>query len=312
MKLASTELKVLTYLATQESASAAEAASALGLKASQLSRTIAGLSSKGLVHSQRRGKSKSLRLADTRHAALFRSASLQLSHMKLPSLLSGASLEVLSLLCYIQPRSRREIAHRSAVSEAWVARILASLRQVGIVMKADSRYSISPRFQILADFVTEFRRYLNQKIARSSAADAVIVWERNKEFMMETSTGREQKNLRLTGPSTFGRFGIPLLMPSSYYYYSPAARRITLEDAIIHTLLIPRSERTMLVTLLVMKKNEKRLAMQSLVDKARDYGVAGTIEAMAIYLNSKGGERAEGLPPWKEFESRAEEYGVRL
>lgn len=305
MKLALTELRVLEYMAAHRSVSVAEAASALGLKVPQLSRALASLSTKGLIYSQRHGKSKHIALADTKHATLFRTMSFQLSHMKLALLLSGASLEVLSALCNLRLRSRHEIADRSGISEAWVARVVASLKRVGIVTKTNSHYAVLPRFQILADFVTEFRRYLNQKAARSFAEDAVIVWERNNEFIVETPKGQGQRGFYLTGPSAFGRFGIPLIMPSYYYYYySPESRGIALEDAIIHSLLVPHSERTIMAALLAMKKNEKSLRVQRLVDKAREYGQEDEIGAMIAHLDSKGAKGAKGLPAWSEFESK--------
>ena len=310
MKLTSSELTVLKYLVTHENGSVAQAASALGLKVPQISKALATLSSKGLIYSQRQGKSKRIKLADTKHALLFRSMSLQLSHMKLASLLSGASLEVLSVLCFMQPRNRQEIARRSMVSEAWVARILTSLKRVGVAIKTDSHYAVSPRFQILANFVTEFRRYLNQRLARSFFEDAVVVWERNNEFIIEASKGgQEQRDFRLTGPSAFGRFGIVLFIPTSYYYHSPSVRELELEDLIIHSLLLPKSERITLATLMVWKKNEKSIRDSYLLQKAEEYGVKKRADEMNRYLATGGRECTRELPSWEEFMFKAEEYG---
>jgi predicted transcriptional regulator len=311
MKLTPSELKVLIYLVAHEGASVAGAASALGLKVPQLSRAIASLSAKGLVYSRRKGKSKSTRLADTKHATLFRNMLLQLSHMKLAQLLSGASLEVLSVVCFTQSRSRKEIAHKSGISEAWVARILTSSRQVGIVVKADSHYAISPRFKILADFVTEFRHYLNEKLARSFAKDAAILWQRNDEFIIETSKSPEDKDFHLTGPSAFGRFSIPLFMPTSYYYHSWSTKELKLEDLIVHSLLLPHSERVTIAALLVWKKNKKSTRTPYLFQKAGEYGVKELAEDMKRYIETEGRERTSELPPWEELMSRAEEYGIK-
>lgn len=311
MKLTPSELKVLTYLVSHEGTSVAQAASALGLKTPQISREIASLSEKGLVYSQRQGKSKSTRLADTKHASLFRSMSLQLSHMKLGQLLSGASLEVLSVICFTQSRSRKEIAQRSGLSEAWVARILTASRQVGIVVKTDSYYAVSPRFKILADFVTEFRHYLNEKLARSFAKDAAILWQRNDEFIIETSKSQQVKYFHLTGPSAFGRFGVLLFMPTSYYYHSRSIKEPGLEDLIVHSLLLPRSERVIIAALLVWKKNERSIRTHFLFQTAEEYGVKELVENMKRYVETEGMERAQGLLPWKELMLRAQEYGIK-
>lgn len=311
MKLTPSELKVLIYLASHEGASVAQAASALGLKVPQLSRAIGSLSDKGLVYSHRQGKSKSTRLADTKHASLFRSMSLQMSHMKLGQLLSGASLEVLSTVCFTQSRGRKEIAEKSGVSEAWVARMLASSRQVGIIIRTDSHYVISPRFKILADFVTEFRHYLNEKLARSFAKDATILWQRNDEFIIETSKSSEERGFHLTGPSAFGQFGIKLFMPTSYYYHSRSIKELKLEDLIVHSLLLPRSDRVTVAMLLVWKKNRKSIRTPYLFQKAEEYGVKELAEDMKRYIDTEGLERAPELPPWEELVSRTQEYGIK-
>ena len=102
------------------------------------------------------------------------------------------------------------------------------------------------------------------------------------------------------------------MMTVSHYYHSPTDRQLQLEDLIIHALLLPQSERNMLATLVVWKKNEEVLRISQLSKQAEEYGVRKQVEGMADYLGKRGKEQAPGLPPWDEFASRAEEYGIRV
>ena len=102
---------------------------------------------------------------------------------------------------------------------------------------------------------------MNQKLALEFAPDAVIVWERNEEFIMESSKYEQKDGFLLTGVSAFARFGVPLLTSKSYFFCSPFTRKLRLEDTIIHSLLVPNG--SMLPTLLAWKKNEGRLNLRT-------------------------------------------------
>jgi hypothetical protein len=302
------ELRCLRFIAGHGTAHAFEIASALGTSKVQLSRIVSNLVDKGFISTEKLGLSKNISLSETKHAALWRKLALEFGHMRLHELLSGGSLEVLSAIDSQQLTNRRQIAENSLISEATAARVLESLRQLGIVQK-DGAYRISARFQILAEFTAEFRRYMNQKLALEFAPDAVIVWERNEEFIIESSKSEQKDGFLLTGVSAFARFGVPLLAPKSHFFYSPFARKLRLEDAIIHSLLVP--DGSMLPTLLAWKKNEGRLNFRYLRHKAEKYDASASVTETVKYFESEGSQRPERFPPWNEFFARAKEYRIQ-
>jgi DNA-binding MarR family transcriptional regulator len=302
------ELRCLRFIAGHGTARASEIASALGTSKVQLSRIVSNLVDKGFISTEKLGLSKNISLSKTKHAALWRKLALEFGHMRLHELLSGGSLEVLSAIDSQQLANRRQIAENSLISEATAARVLESLRQLGIVQK-DGAYRISARFQILAEFTAEFRRYMNQKLALEFAPDAVIVWERNQEFIIESSKSEQKDGFLLTGVSAFPRFGVPLLAPKSHFFYSPFARKLRLEDAIIHSLLVPNG--SMLPTLLAWRKNEGRLNFRYLRHKAEKYDASASVTEIVNYFESEGSQRPERFPPWNEFFARAKEYRIQ-
>jgi DNA-binding MarR family transcriptional regulator len=308
IRLGPDELRCLRFIAIRGTARASEIASALNISKVQLSRVISGLVDKGFLSTEKLGLSKNVSLSETKHAMLWRRLALEFGHMPFHKLLSGGSLEVLSAIGSKQLANRKDIAENSLISEATAARVLESLGQLGVVQR-EGAYRISPRFQLLAEFTAEFRRYMNQKLALDFAPDAVVVWERNEEFIVESSRPQEKDDFLLTGISAFARFGVPLLARKSHFFYSPFTRKLRLEDAIIHSLLVPNG--SLLPTLLVWKKNEGRLNMQYLRQRAEKYDAATSVIEIVSYFESQGSQRPERFPPWNEFLARAREYGIQ-
>lgn len=307
LKLTESELKCLREVATIGDARASAIATRIHVAPPNLSRTVASLKGKGFIETKRNGISSVISLSDAKHAILWRKLAIEFVHMPLDRLLAGVNLEILSTIIYLNPRTRKEIAEESLVSEASVAQTLIQLKQFGIIQKT-VEYRISPRFQALADFVIEFRHYVNEKITTEFASDGVILWEHNHEIIVESKRTQEADGFRLTGVSLFARFGIPLLADTSYFFYSPRRKKLRLEDAILHALLL--SDRSMLPTLLVWRKNEGGICVPYIEQQAERYGTGDKVKETVRYFETEGAERAEGFPPWDEFLLRAREYGM--
>lgn len=310
IKLTRSQIKVLSLTAKREKMSIAEICGELNALSSHVSRILASLGNKEFIIIEKVGLSKIVSLSNVKHATLFRSLVLEFGHMEFDAMLSGASLEVLSTLCALKLKSRKEIHENSLVSEASAAKVLRKLRSAGIVQKSDSVYHISARFKTLKDFVAEFRHYLNQRIAQGFASDALILWECNIEFIIESKKSKQENGFFLTSISLFGWFGIQFIVPSSYYFYSPFTKKLRLENAILHSLFMPRTRRNILAVLLVWKKNEGKMNLGYLEKVAEKYGVKSEVSDIVNYFATEGRHRAEGFPPWKEFEIKAEEYGL--
>jgi len=313
LSLTESEIKYLETISTDGNVSISHLCNKTKSLPSMVRRSLGSLEEKGFIKKYRVGLTKEISLADSKHASLFRDMVLESRHIPFHKYLSGSSLEVLSAICFQSLGTRKEICRHSNISEPSVARVFLKLRRVGIMQKRGSSYSLSPRFEVLKNFVIEFRHYLSQKIAKKFSQDSVILWERNDEFIIESSTKKEDEgDFHLTGPSAFARFGIQLFMMISYHYHSPRIKELRLEDVITHSFLIPMSQRTMLPVLLVWKKNEKNINRENLSNISEKYGVRKFIDSIYDYFNSKGKQKIEEFPTWEEFKSKAMEYGLKL
>jgi len=310
MKLSAKEIICLRAVVNAGSARASGIATTIHTPRPHVSRLLGALEDAGLVTIKRIGLSKIVAISETKHATLWRKLVLEFGHMPLDELLSGTSLEVLSAICSARLSTRREIAQAALVSEPSVALVLEKLKQVGIIQKAASVYKIPPRFQTLMEFVIEYRSYLNLRIAQEFANDAVLLWECNAEFIIESQSPRAKKGFQLTGASSFARFGVPLIALRSYFFYSPSDGKLKLEDNVIHSLLLPAREMNLLPILLVWRRQEKAMNMQYLKTRAQEYGAAEPVRQITEYFVSKGQDRALGFPSWDEFVLKAREYGI--
>ena len=316
LSLTESEIKYLEIISVDDDVSVSHLCNKTKSSPPMVKRSLSSLEEKGFIKKHRVGLLKKISLSDSKHASLFRDMVLESRHIPFHKYLSGSSLEALSAICVLNLGTRKEISKHSNISEPSVARVFLKLRRVGIMQKKESAYTISPRSDLLKNFVMEFRHYLNQKLAKEFSQDSVIMWERNDEFIIESSTKKEDElYFHLTGPSAFARFGIQLFMMISYHYYSTRSHAIGLEDALVHSFLIQMSQRTMLPVLLVLlvwKKNETKINRLHMVSVSEKYGVKKFIDSIYDYFASKGKQRMDEFPTWEELKSKAYEYGVKI
>lgn len=313
LSLTESEIRILEIISADNSVSVSHLCNKTKFMPSMVRRSLVSLDKKGFIKKYRVGLPKEISLSDSKHASLFRDVVLESRHIPFHDLLAGSSLEVLAAVCFLNLGTRKEIQGSSSVSESSIARVLIKLKEIGIVQKKENTYIISQRFEVLKKFVTEFRQYMNQKMAKEFNQNSIILWERNDEFIIESDTEKEDENgFHLTGPSAFGRFGIKLFMTIAYHYHSPKTKDLRLEDVITHSFMIPISQRTALPVLLVWKKNEKNIRKKYLRNLAKKYGVARLVDAVQDYFNSEGEKKIEAFPSWNEFVSKAVEYGLRV
>jgi DNA-binding MarR family transcriptional regulator len=313
LSLTESEIKYLEIISKDGNVSVSHLCKKTKSLPSMVKRSISSLEKNGFIKKYRVGLSKKISLSDSKHTMIFRDMVLEYRHIPFYKYLSGSSLEVLSAICSLNLDTRKKIQENSNVSEPSVALVLLKLRRVGMVQKRESEYVLSQGFKVLKNFVIEFRHYLNEKIAKEFSQDSVILWERNDEFIIESSTKKEDEaDFHLTGPSSFARFGIQLFMMISHHHYSSRMKKITLEDAIVDSFLIPTSQRTMLPVLLVWKKNETKINKLYIMNTSEKYGVQKFIDSVYDYFESTGKHRITEFPTWEELKSRAYEYGVKI
>lgn len=108
-------------------------------------------------------------------------------------------------------------------------------------------------------------------------------------------------------------YGIQFITGDSYYYYEPKLERLSLEDVILHTLLIdPDSQKFNTYALLLLLKNRDKINFDLLLTKSKKYDLEEAAEALTDYMKSKGKLRKWPLPETKELQEVADLYDVEI
>jgi len=309
MKLTTNEIKIFREIAKSGSETIGEIGSSLDISHQSLSRTLKSLEQKGLVETEKRGISKHLFCSETKHSTLLKTLLLEFPHIKFENLLSGSSLDILHSLSG-SSLSRNEMMLRTGLSGKTIQTKLKTLREFGIVFSKRGFYSLNDRFDVLKDFLLEFRRYLNLKIAQEFAADAIILWQEADEFLIKTSEHKEIDKFPLTSVTAFHRYGVQLFLPEYYYYfYSRRKRKLNPDDVILHALVLDPTDTRVVMSVLLLWKKQK-VDAEYLSEESSRYGLRTAVRDLIDYIRTKGEVRPDHFPTWKEYEAKAQEYGL--
>jgi hypothetical protein len=182
------------------------------------------------------------------------------------------------------------------------------LREFGIVFSERGFYRLNERFDLLKDFLLEFRRYLNLKIAQEFAKDATILWQEDAEFLIKTSEPKESKNFFLTSITAFHKYGVQLFLPEYYYYfYTKRKKKLNVEDVILHALLLDPTDTKVIMSVLLLLKKQK-VNSDYLIKESDKYKLSTTVGNLINYIDTKGKAKPEHFPTWKECEAKVKEY----
>ena len=309
MKLTTNEIKILGEIAKGDGRRIADIGISLDIFQESLSRTLKSLEKKGLIETEKSGISKYLFFSETKHSTLFKTLLLEFTHVKFENFLSGSSLEILYHLSN-SSLSRSEIVLRTGLSEKTIQTKLKNLREFGIVFSERGLYRLNERFDLLRDFLLEFRRYLNLKTAQEFAKDAIIIWQEDDEFLIKTSELKELKNFFLTSITAFHRYGVQLFLPEYYYYfYSERRKKLKLEDVILHALLLDPTDTRIIMSVLLLWKKQK-VDLDYLTKESNKYQLSVTLDDIIKYRKTRGESRPNHFPTWNEYEVKAKEYGL--
>jgi len=307
MKLTINETRILKEMAKGSGKVIGAIASSLNISHASVSRTLRSLKKKGLIETEKRGVSKRVFFSETKHSTLLKTLLTELAHVKFEDFLSGSSLEILYFLSK-SPLSRKEIVLRTGLSQKTVQTKLKTLREFGVVFSERGIYRLNERFGLLKDFLLEFRRYLNLKVAQEFAKDATILWQEDEEFLIKTSEPKESKIFFLTSITAFHKYGVQLFLPEYYYYfYTKQKKKLNIEDVILHALLLDPTDTKVIMSVLLLLKKQK-VNVNYLIKESDKYQLNTTVKNLINYMNTKGKAKPEHFPTWKEFEAKAKEY----
>ena len=314
LRLNTPQLKILRSLSSRQYARIKDIASDIGRSPTRVSIAVKDLEDKGFVESEKRGLSKRVSISDNKHSSLLKTFISEHQHMKFEEILSGPTLEILLPLAHSKMKLSG-IVKESGYSERTVRRVMKKLKEFGMVTTDNFYYSKGPLHKLLYDFVAEFQRYINLKIAFEISPDAVILWERGKEFILKTNQEiKERKNLFSTCFVKMYDFGIKLMLPEyRYYFYTPFKKRLKVEDVAVHTLAVDRmSARNTLYVLLLVAKNLDKIDLGYLKGESEKFELKKTVHQLFDYLKNRGKPKPIYFPTWNEFESKAGDYRICL
>jgi len=277
------------------------------IKPPRLSHNLKKLLKKGIIKTTKKGYRKYAFFNDSKHASLFRDLLLIYDYVDWENLLSGSAIEILFQILNKSERNLKDF------SKATLWRYLRNLKAHGILKPDDHGYVISLRFSILADFLTEYQRFLVATAVKSVSESAVILWQKDLECLLRVPKHVDfhQENFFKTATSCFHDLGIPLISDFDIYFYSKSKNRIRIEDIILHTLLIePNNVRYALYGLLLLKKFWNKIDKKYLLKESQKYNLNPQLNGMLRFLKTRKPQKDVALPSWEEFAAKAKEYRV--
>jgi len=246
---------------------------------------------------------------DLRHALLLKELLLKYNHIKWEKILSFLGID---FLFEILDRDRSDISFKN-VSPTTFWRYSRDFMALGIIELDGDTFRINPRFSILKGFLEEYQRFIITTVVQTISENAVILWQKDLECLVRLPKNVEvfEKGFFKTATSRFHDFGIPLISDFNVYFYSRKKDKIRTEDIILHTLLIERENvRYVTYSLLLLKKELKKIDKEYLLKEAARLNLGLQIKAMLQFLETKGARKGLAFPTWTEFITKAKEYKV--
>ncbi len=283
--LSKMEVRVLLKLNGEKTIS--ELASELGLSIYRTSVLVASIKRKGLAKTEKRGRYKIVSLSEAKPAEIFKRLTSKFGHMPLDEILSGRNLALLAVLMDI-PLSAHELCIKSNLSRSTFYHVINKLSNYGFIGEKDGKYFLIERYRLFHEFAKEFYELQNSIKAREFSRDSALIWSGVGEFILLTREykGKDFGNFHLTGLGRFRDFGVDLIGTGQYhYYYSEKTGKLSLEEIIVHALLIDFSPRTILYSTVLLLAYKDRIDQKKLFEFGRKYDVR--VSELLKYLEGK-------------------------
>lgn len=290
---APTALRIFREL--KHPSSISEIAHLLGLDHSTISTSVSSLVEDGLAEKQRDGKKTVIRRSGTLHARSLEEFIKEYPRLPIEDLFSHSSMEILGMLMH--PHNIADIAAMTALNRHTVSAALSKQSKYGLILKEKGKIAINKRHRQLADFINSYWRHAANR--RLRAEDAVLLWQRGPEFLFKTQTEHgksyEPDNIHATAITVFSRYGLRLITDTRYYFHT--RRSLTIEDHIIHTILIDPQNPiyNSYAAALIMRSGAKNLP-----DTARNYDISEHVKSLLEYIRTKK-KNSNFVLPWNEY-----------
>lgn len=272
-----------------------EIAHLLKLNHSTISTSVTSLVEEGLAQKHREGKKTLIRRSGTPHSHSLEEFMKEYPRLPVEDLFSYSSMEILSMLMH--PHNITDITAMTALNRHTVSAALSKLSKYGLILKEKGKFVINERHRQLTDFINSYwRHFANQRLR---AEDAVMLWQRGSEFLFKTQieAGKsiERDDTQPTAITVFSKYGLRLITGTRYYFHT--RRKLTIEDHIIHTILIDPQNPiyNSYAAALIMRSGAKNLPYA-----ARLYDIPEHVESLLEYVRTKK-KNSNFVLPWNEF-----------
>jgi len=300
--LTKSEISALRHL-SERALTISELAATLGKSTSLASHITRSLQGKGFVQTQKKGTSTLASIAQNNHAQALIDLIKNEPGVPWEKVLTYSAMNLLF--------ERFEHLDFNGLSRSTRWRATRNLAAHGMLSDS-SRFASSGR---LAHFLDAYGDYVTRAFALEVLpSDAAIIWSRGYRFLFRVGRARKLPSRFLkTAVSALPSYGVQLVSEEEYYFYAKGIDSLSLEDVIIHTLLVdPTSQTFATYAIIAILKNSHKVDFESLMQKAREYGIESYVGSIKRYIDSKGGDRSWPLPPWEELKEQALDYGVEL
>jgi transposase len=304
------EIVAAMAISDHRGSSIRELSTIIGKSQSSISQMVKSLEKKGFVETKKWGMKKAVDISERNYALSLQEMFKAEPYVPWEKLISNSNMAVL----FKTITGEESFEHGISSSSSW--RAIHNLSMHGMLITSPEKQLIGNRK--LSRFISEYsdhasRKYLMDKLPR----DAIILWRSGYRCLFKIRAITKSKTERLpvdtfpTALTVSPDYGIRFLASDSYYYHDPGLTGLTLEDAILHTLLIdPESQTYGTYALLLAFKNKKGLNIDLLKDKSRNYKLEETAGNFINYIKSHGKEREWPFPDPDELREQADLYGV--
>ncbi len=259
-------------------------------------RIVDSLEEKGLVHLSRSRISQS----DTMKSSVI---SKLLRTLDISKLLLDSGEQIFQLL--IEPTTLEELEKSTGLSTPTLYRTLNRMMETGVIILKDKKYAIDNRQQdayMLARIMNE--EYLS-KVKRDTKNEEMMFHQGNV-IIKKVPKGQGASGSR-TSFSIFPSFGMQLYSEADYYILPP--QDVTIEDTLVHALLVSKNklERTHCAVFYAL--NRERLDLTILRKNAEEFKIAQLLLRLEAFVQGRTVPEDTFLP-WSEFAERCRLYEI--
>ena len=186
----------------------------------------------------------------------------------------------------------------TGLNKKTVSTAISKLSRYGIVLKEKRRYLLNSRHRKATDFVNNYWRYMVNLRLSSTAGEGIILWQRGREFLFKTQSDQEyarDSHIQPTATTVFSHYDLRIMTATRYYFHT--RRELSVEDHIIHTILIDPLNP-------IINSYAAALAKQTgakdLLNAGRRYDMEEHVALLLEYLRIQE-KNSDLVLPWDEY-----------